>query len=197
MFNIYEAMCEGVFDAARRVGGLVWGVLFSLVASGVMYWLFEAESPSQSVQYARLDAGRSRAVIISGYDRSAGDLWGVMYSIVEGQNNVVGEQVLGVSHQPPDTLQFELVTALNGDLIGVVESTEPHRLLLTWQFSSQQGWKEVSLHEVKSEEKGLLRQQVNKLSSSNAGRHFQHELLNPHSGRLLRIGPQTAGTELP
>ncbi len=191
MFNIYEALLDGVLDAARRVGGLVWGVLFSLVASGVMYWLFEAESPSQSVQYARLDAGRSRAVIISGYDRSAGDLWGVMYSIVEGQNNVVGEQVLGVSHQPPDTLQFELVTALDGDLVGLVESTEPHRLLLSWRFSTQRGWRESNLDPLSSEENTALTEQVQELSRANAGRHFQHESLNPRPGRLLRIGPQS------
>ncbi len=197
MFNIYEALFDGVLDAFRRVGGAVWGSLISFVASGVMYWLFVAESPSQTVQSAELDAGRNRAVIVSGYDRPAGDLWGVMYSIVEGQNTIVGEHVLGLAHQQPDRLQFDLVTALDGDLVGLVESTEPHRLLLTWQFSSQLGWIEVSLQDLTSEEKNVLREQVQELNRSNPGRHFQHELLNPRSGRLLRIGPQPTRTELP
>lgn len=197
MFNIYEALFEGVLDAARRAGGLVWGALISFLATGVMYWLFVAESPSQSVQYAVIDAGKSRTVIVSGYDRPAGDLWGIMYSVVEGQVTVVGDQVLGLSHQPPDTLQFELVTALDGDLVGLFESTEPHRLLLVWQFSTQLGWSESNLHQLASEEKNVLREHVQELSKANAGRHFQHESLNPRAGKLLRIGPLPTEIELP
>ena len=197
MFNIYEALFDGVLDAFRRVGGAVWGSLISFVASGVMYWLFVVESPSLPVQYAQLDAGRSRAVIVSGYDRPAGDLWGVMYSIVEGQITVVDEHAVGLAHQCPDSLQFELVTALDGDLVGLVESTEPHRLLLTWQFSRQLGWTESNYEPLSSQEKDALREQVQELSRANAGHHFQHESLNPRPGRLLRIGPLPHGTELP
>ena len=197
MFNIYEALFDGVLDAFRKVGGAVWGSLISFVASGVMYWLFVVESPSLPVQYAELDAGRSRAVIVSGYDRPAGDLWGVMYSIVEGQTTVVGEHVVGLAHHCTGTLQFELVTALDGDLVGLIESTEPHRLLLTWQFSTQRGWRESNFDPLPSEEKDALREQVQELSRANAGRHFQHESLNPQPGRLLRIGPLPTGTELP
>lgn len=110
---------------------------------------------------------------------------------------LVDEHALGIAHQQPDRLRFDLVTALDGDLVGLVESTEPHRLLLTWQFSSQLGWIEVSLQDLTSEEKNVLGEQVQELNRSNPGRYFQHELLNPRSGRLLRIGPQPTGTELP
>ena len=47
---------------------------------------------------------------------------------------------LGATNQDPTTLNFSVVSALDGDLIGLVEANYPDRLLFTQQFSTNQSW---------------------------------------------------------
>lgn len=165
MFNIYEALSSGV-------GKAILAVICGAVSIAIGMALESYEDQPQGVEYAVIPVGESHEIVVTGPDQQIGGIWVLMFSIRQDGQPVLEDGLLGATKLEPWTLKFELVPSGDDDLIGLVESNFPDRLLLTWRLSNNQGWPQSGL----PSDAGIqgVSEQVDQLNKSNPGRSFVH-----------------------
>lgn len=115
-------------------------VVTGAVVTGVSMIWQDVQNQTGTIQFASIPLGDQREIVITGPERPAGDVWLMMYHITEDGTPLFDEAMLGATRQDPATMTFQVVSLPDRDLVGLVESQFPDRLLMTWQFSTSTGW---------------------------------------------------------
>ena len=165
MFNIYDALGSGIGRAVLTVVGGAISIAIGMAVQSV-------EDTPQTIEYATVEIDGQRQLVLFGNDVPVADMWMIQYALLQDGAPLLEDALLGGTNQDPATLNFSVVSAADGDLIGLVEANYPDRLLLTLQLSTQQVWPQLSV----PAEAGVpaTTQHVEQLRRANPGRSFIH-----------------------
>lgn len=132
MFNIYEALSTGV----GKVVAAVVVVAVGIAAEGVLEsWLNSSGDRPVMVEIASISIDEHHRIVVGEHAQSMTDVRIMMCSLVKDEQPVVEDVIFGMTNLEPETFNFQLLRTLDGDLIGVVEASNPQVLILTWQLS--------------------------------------------------------------
>ena len=94
----------------------------------------------------RLPLSDNRSVIVLAED-AAEISTSIFYQIKIGEETVVSTCRICGAAKDPDSLKFKILSASNGNLIGLYEETNPERILALHDFSKGLSWPRGAPHE--------------------------------------------------
>lgn len=116
--------------------------VFKSPASGFLAFTllsFSACDGNRQYVLKRLPAGDNRSIIISADEM--GDIsTGVYYEVKIGEETVTPICLICFSATDSDSLSFNTLSAVGGNLIGVYEESEPETILVLHDFSKGTTW---------------------------------------------------------
>ncbi len=86
-----------------------------------------------------LPAGAGRSIVILTHDDYEISR-GIYYQVNIGEETVVSTCWICGAAKDPNSLNYKIISALDGDLVGVYEETNPERILVLHEFSTGRSW---------------------------------------------------------